>query len=326
VELNEQTRVKDIAIVGGGLVGSLLSIFMAKQGHKVSVYEKRHDIRGGELGAGRSINLALSHRGWRALEEVGLAEQIREKSIAMKGRFIHKDDGSTAFQAYGQDGQAIYSVSRGELNAELDRKSSSYDNVDYHYETPCTNVDLQKGTLSFERKNESFEVKPDIILGTDGAFSRVRGAMQKTQRFNYSQTFLKHGYKELSIPAGSNGTWQIDKNALHIWPREAFMLIALPNLDGSFTCTLFLNYEGEVSFDALQTEEAVEAFFKKYFPDVIPVMPNYVSEFFENPTSSLVTIKCDPWHYGENVLLLGDASHAIVPFYGQGMNSGFEDC
>lgn len=318
--------MKDIAIVGGGLVGSLLSIFMAKRGHKVSVYEKRHDIRGGELGAGRSINLALSHRGWRALEEVGLATQIREKSIPMKGRFIHNQDGSTAFQAYGQEGQAIYSVSRGELNAELDRKSSSYDNVNYHYETPCTNIDLKTGQLRFKRNGESLEVKPGVVFGADGAFSRVRGALQKSGRFNYSQSYLEHGYKELSIPPTADGGWKIEKNALHIWPRESFMLIALPNLDGSFTCTLFLNYMGAVSFDALQTEESVEAFFKKYFPDVIPVMPDFVSDFFENPTSSLITIKCSPWHYGDNVLLLGDASHAIVPFYGQGMNSGFEDC
>lgn len=318
--------MKDIAIVGGGLVGSLLSIFMAKKGYKVSVYEKRHDIRGGEMGAGRSINLALSHRGWRALEEVGLAEQIREKSIPLTGRFVHNQDGSTAFQAYGQEGQAIYSVSRGELNAELDRKSSSYDNVDYHYETPCTGIDLKSGSLTFEQKGKSLTVTPGVVFGTDGAFSRVRGALQKSGRFNYSQSYLEHGYKELSIPPGPNGTWQIEKNALHIWPRESFMLIALPNLDGSFTCTLFLNYEGAVSFDSLQDPAAVEAFFEKYFPDVIPVMPGFVNEFFENPTSSLITIKCDPWHYGENVLLLGDASHAIVPFYGQGMNSGFEDC
>lgn len=307
-------------------MGSLLSIFMAKRGHKVSVYEKRHDIRGGELGAGRSINLALSHRGWRALEEVGLADKIREKSIAMKGRCIHHEDGSTAFQAYGQEGQAIYSVSRGELNAELDRTSSAFENVEYHYETPISKVDLSEGRLHFSKGSEIFSIEPDLIFGTDGAFSRVRGAMQKKGRFNYSQSYLEHGYKELTIPAGPNGTCLIEKNALHIWPRESFMLIALPNLDGSFTCTLFLNFEGAVSFDSLKTAKEVESFFQKYFPDVISVMPEYVNDFFDNPTSSLVTIKCDPWNYSDKVLLLGDASHAIVPFYGQGMNSGFEDC
>jgi len=212
------------------------------------------------------------------------------------------------------------------LNAELDRKSSSYENADYHYDTPCSKIDLRAGTLHFDDGQETHSVKPDVIFGTDGAFSRVRGAMQKTGRFNYSQSYLEHGYKELTIPAGPDGSWLIEKNALHIWPRESFMLIALPNLDGSFTCTLFLNYEGKVSFDALQNEEAVQSFFKTYFPDVIPVMPEYVSDFFENPTSSLITIKCAPWNHGKQVMLLGDASHAIVPFYGQGMNSGFEDC
>ena len=319
--------MKNIAIVGGGLVGSLLSIYLAKRGIDVTVYEKRPDIRfTGEAG-GRSINLALSNRGWKALEEVGVAEIVKEKAIPMKGRMIHNLDGSVVSQAYGKEGEAIYSVSRGGLNQILDSFSIDLPNVDYCYESPCESVDIRNGLLKIKdiKTGETKEVSADLIIGTDGAYSKIRAGLQKRKRFNYQQDFLDHAYKELTIPAGPNNSWQIDKNALHIWPRESFMLIALPNLDGSFTCTLFLAFEGATSFANLNTNEEVIAFFKKEFPDALELMPGLTEDFFNNPTDALVTIRCYPWSYQSQFLLMGDASHAIVPFYGQGMNSGFED-
>ena len=320
--------MKNIAIVGGGLVGSLMSIYLAKRGLDVTVYEKRSDARFGEQVGGRSINLALSNRGWNALEHVGVADQIKDMVIPMKGRMIHNLDGSLAFQAYGKEDEAIFSVSRGGLNNVLDNYSIALPNVDYQYDMELLKADIRKGTLHFKNRKteEKSEISPDIVFGADGAFSKVRAAMQRRKRFNYEQSFLEHGYKELSIPAGPGGSWQIEKNALHIWPRRSFMLIALPNLDGSFTVTLFLAFEGEDSFENLKSEQDVLAFFEKEFPDTIELMPDLVKDFFENPTDALVTIKCSPWTYDDKFILVGDASHAIVPFYGQGMNSGFEDC
>ncbi len=320
--------MKNIAIVGGGLVGSLMSIYLAKRGLDVTVYEKRSDARFGEQVGGRSINLALSNRGWSALERVGVAEQIKDMVIPMKGRMIHNLDGSLAFQAYGKENEAIYSVSRGGLNNVLDNYSIALPNVDYQYDMELTSADIRKGELHFKNRKSKEErtISPDIIFGADGAFSKVRAALQKRKRFNYEQSFLEHGYKELSIPPGEGGSWKIEKNALHIWPRRSFMLIALPNLDGSFTVTLFLAFEGEDSFEKLKTEQDVYEFFEREFPDTIELMPDLVKDFFENPTDALVTIKCSPWTYDDKFVLVGDASHAIVPFYGQGMNSGFEDC
>ena len=321
-------QMKNIAIVGGGLVGSLMSIYLAKRGLDVTVYEKRADARFSEMVGGRSINLALSNRGWSALEKVGVADQIKDMVIPMNGRMIHNLDGSLAFQAYGKEDEAIYSISRGGLNNVLDNYAIALPNVEYIYETALLNADVRKGALHFQntKTKEKFEVSPDVIIGADGAYSKVRAALQKRKRFNYEQSFLDHGYKELSIPPGPKGEWQIEKNALHIWPRRSFMLIALPNLDGSFTVTLFLAFEGEDSFENLKTPEAVLAFFKEEFPDTLELMPDLTKDFFENPTDALVTIKCDPWTYDDKFILMGDASHAIVPFYGQGMNSGFEDC
>ncbi len=316
---------QNVAIVGGGLVGSLLSIYLAKKNYNVSVYESRPNMRDRNVDGGRSINLALSHRGWKALEEVGIADTIEEIAIPMEGRMIHQTDGQVQFQPYGQKGEAIYSVSRGQLNNELDKLSDTHKNVTYHYETKCTELDLQSNMLYFNTQEGILSVKPDVIFGADGAFSKVRRALQFKKRFNFSQEFLPHAYKELSIPANEDGSWKLEKNALHIWPRRSFMLIALPNLDGSFTCTLFLAFEGEDAFENLTDEKSVIKFFEKEFPDALPLMPTLVEDFFENPTDTLVTIRCNPWNR-ENICLLGDASHAIVPFYGQGMNSGFEDC
>ena len=319
---------KTIGIAGAGLVGSLWAVYLAQKGYNVDVYESRPDMREVDMSAGRSINLALSDRGWRALDEVGLTEDIKQLAIPMYGRMIHDEQGNTNFMPYGKGEQAIYSVSRGELNKVMMNKAEEHDPVNIHFEKKCNSVSLDNNTFHFTDKNTGSISEPqyDLIFGTDGAFSKVRESMMKTKRFNYAQEYLAHGYKELTIPTGKTEKWQLYKNALHIWPRNSFMLIALPNLDGSFTCTLFLAFEGEPAFEQLQTEADVQNFFKAYFPDALEVMPTLIEDFFTNPTDSLVTIRCNPWHYQDKACLLGDAAHAIVPFYGQGMNAGFEDC
>lgn len=322
------TQTEKITVVGAGLVGSLLSAYLAKHGFKVEVFEKRADYRNAGALGGRSINLALSDRGWQALEDIGAADEIREIAIPMNGRIMHNKDKTLTFQAYGKEGQAIFSVSRGELNTKLIDIADKSELVNFHFEHSCEDVNLEAGTLHFTNaEGTQVEASGDLIVGTDGAFSAVRSAMQKTNRFNYSQHYIPHGYKELTIPPGENGSFLMEKNALHIWPRRSYMLIALPNLDGSFTCTLFMPFEGEyAAFEALDSDEKVMDFFKEEFPDAVPLMPTLTEDFRNNPTSSLVTVRCSPWTYGDNFLIMGDASHAIVPFYGQGMNSGFEDC
>lgn len=319
--------MEKIAVIGAGLIGSLQAIYLAKKGYQVEVYEKRPDSRKSTAEGGRSINLALSDRGFKALQKVGLEEEIRNMAIPMDGRYIHNADGSETFQPYGKEGQSIYSISRAGLNRKLMNTAEPFDNVDYFFDLACHDIDMDENEVHFKNTNteEIIKKKFDRIFGTDGAFSAVRHRLQFTDRFNYSQTYLEHGYKELSIP-DEGGSFKLPKNGLHIWPRKSFMLIALPNLDGSFTVTLFLAFEGEHSFENLKTRDQVEEFFKKHFADAIELMPDYLDQFFDNPTSSLVMIKCSPWNYKDQVLLMGDASHAIVPFYGQGMNSGFEDC
>ncbi len=314
-----------IAIVGGGLVGSLLSIYLAKRGYQVSVFERRPDMRKKNTDAGRSINLALSHRGLRALEEVGLADEIRKVAIPMLGRTMHDRKNQLTFQPYGQEGQFINSISRSKLNILLMNKAQAL-GVNLFFERRITKVDFEEtqltiGNSKFITRKEKF----DSIIGADGAFSAVRSAMQITDRFDYSQDYIAHGYKELHIPAGASGNFLLEKNSLHIWPRESFMLIALPNPDGSFTCTLFFPFEGQQSFHSIETESDIEKFLKETFPDAFALMASPVKDFRNSPASSLVTVKCFPWSKS-NTLLIGDAAHAIVPFYGQGMNAGFEDC
>jgi kynurenine 3-monooxygenase len=320
---------KNITVVGAGLVGSLVSIYLAKRGYKVDVYERRNDMRKENISAGKSINLALSDRGWRGLEGVGIADEIKKIAIPMYGRAIHMKDGSSNYQAYGKDNQAIYSVSRGGINMRLMDLAEQQPNVTLHFEERCDKLDRKTNELSFHNTHtdKTSHVKSDIVLGSDGAFSAVRTQMQfQSDRFDYQQFYIDAGYKELVIPAGPNGEHLIEKNCLHIWPRGSFMMIALPNMDGSFTCTLFFQMEGNVSFDALKTKEDVMAFCKQEFPDAVPLMPTLLEDWFTNPTSSLVTVKCKPWVWDEKIALIGDAAHAIVPFYGQGMNCGFEDC
>jgi kynurenine 3-monooxygenase len=320
-----------ITIVGGGLVGSLCAIFLAKRNYDVHVFDRRRDMRKTGAERGRSINLALSHRGLRALEAAGIVAHIDQIGIPMRGRMIHHRDGSTAFQPYGQEGEAIYSVSRGGLNALLLEAADTHPHVHLHFEERCQDVNLATATASFlNAEGVSHEVVADCLIGADGSYSAVRGVMQKRERFNYEQYYLEHGYKELTIPAAPDGAWALEKNALHIWPRGRYMFIALPNTDGSFTCTLFLPFESnrddEPAFEDLQTNEAVIDFFRTSFPDALPLMPDLCSDFFHNPTATLVTVRCSPWIHHDKIMLIGDAAHAIVPFYGQGMNAGFEDC
>jgi kynurenine 3-monooxygenase len=317
---------ENIAIAGAGLVGSLLSILLAKKGHNVSIYERRPDMRKNTMGGGRSINLALSERGWEALERAGVAEEVRKEAIPMTGRLMHGIDGTTTYQPYGLNDQAIYSVSRGGLNALL-MNLAEREGVSIHFNAKVNHVDLDQAAMTVEHPDAgSREIISDRLIGTDGAFSVVRQVMMKTDRFNYQQEYIEHGYKELTIPPMADGSHAIEKNVLHIWPRGSYMLIALPNPDGSFTCTLFFPFEGDPSFSSLQTEADVLGFFNEVFPDVVPLIPDLTESYFTNPTSSLVIIRCFPWAWKDKVCLMGDASHAIVPFYGQGMNSGFEDC
>lgn len=319
---------RSAVVVGAGLVGSLWAVFLARRGYQVDVYERRSDLRTAGYTGGRSINLAMSTRGWAALEQAGILDDVRHEAIPMPGRMMHAVSGELTYQPYGQQDQAIFSVSRGGLNRALLDVADRHPNVTFHFDQRCTEVDLQNRQISFEhlRTGENRTVEAPLIFGTDGAFSAVRYALQRTDRFDYTQRYLEHGYKELTIPPTSDGRHRMEINALHIWPRGNFMLIALPNADGSFTCTLFLPFEGEVSFQHLTSETAVLDFFKRYFPDTLELMPTLAQDFFNNPTSSLVTVQCRPWQWQNRVLLLGDAAHAIVPFYGQGMNAGFEDC
>lgn len=318
------TRPSTISIVGAGLVGSLLSIYLAKRGYRVTVYERRFDMRKHLLGGGRSINLALSNRGIRALEEVGLAAEMKKHSVPMRGRLMHDTQGKLTFQPYGTAGQYINSISRSGLNMFLMNEAEKH-GVKFLFEHRCIDVNLEKTELTFENNRDTRHHTCDMIIGADGAFSAIRAALQISDRFEYSQHYIEHGYKELRIPTGPNGEFLMEKEALHIWPRESFMLIALPNPDATFTVTLFYPFEGENSFQQLKSDDEISGFFKRTFPDAAALMPSLVEDFRDNPTSSLVTIRCSPW-IKNNTLLIGDAAHGIVPFYGQGMNAGFEDC
>jgi len=319
---------KDVVIIGAGLVGSLLSIYLSKRGYKVKVYERRADMRKEDMVAGRSINLALSDRGIKALEEVGLMEEIRKICIPMHGRLMHNADGSTAYQPYGNEGQFINSVSRGELNCKL-MDLAEQNGVEIFFSRRCETIDWKKNEVHFvnESNHEPLTINYELIFGSDGAFSAARLTHHlQHDRFQYQQYYIDFGYKELNIPAGGNAAFLMEKNALHIWPRGNYMLIALPNMDGSFTCTLFFPFEGETSFASLDSKEKVRSFFKKTFTDAEQIMPTLEDDFFKNPTGSLVTVKCFPWIREDKFALIGDAAHAIVPFFGQGMNCGFEDC
>lgn len=319
---------RPVAIVGAGLAGALLACYLGRAGRRVEVHEKRPDPRLGVVERGRSINLALSIRGIHALREVGLADEVLSASILMRGRMIHPRNGSLTFQPYGKDDtEALHSVSRGGLNRLLVEAAGRLPCVQLFFNHRCSGVGPRDGAVEFldETTDAPCRAAAEAIIGADGAYSAVRGWMQKREGFNYHQEYLSHGYKELTIPAGPGGSFRMEKHALHIWPRGTFMMIALPNLDGSFTCTLFWPFEGPHSFAALTTGAEVLAFFEDQFPDAVPLIPDLAQDFVNNPTGSLVTIRCQPWHLGR-VALIGDACHAVVPFLGQGMNAAFEDC
>lgn len=319
-----------IIIVGAGLCGSLLAIKMAQRGYSVTVYEKRSDLRLGVQDAGRSINLALSDRGLLALESAGLKKIILDKSIPMRGRMVHPLGDEPFLSRYsGRDGEYINSVSRPGLNTMLLEEAGKFPNIEMHFNASVNHVDLNEARVEFvDEHGQTGTNTADIVIGTDGAGSAVRRSYVNhtaSLRFDFSQKFLGHGYKELSILPTSEGGWQLEKEALHIWPRGEFMIIALPNLDGSFTLTMFHPYGTELGFDQLQTWPKVRDFFHQYYRTLLPYVPHLQEEFFANPVGNLGTVKCYPWQAHGKTLIMGDSAHAIVPFYGQGMNASLED-
>jgi kynurenine 3-monooxygenase len=315
-------------LVGSGLAGGLLAAYLGRRGYDVDLYERRADPREGNIVGGRSINLAISTRGIHALERIGIADEALRHAIPMRGRMIHDKSGTLHFAPYDVDPKkCINSIGRASLNTAVIEAAQRYPNVRVHFNHKCTDVDLDEAVCHLETETGKLTARGDAVIGVDGAFSAVRASMQQNiDNFQYDESYLAHGYKELTIPPGPNDSWQMEKNALHIWPRKSFMMIALPNPDGSFTCTLFWEFEGPRSFATTKTEDDVRRFFDEEFPDAVRLMPTLLEDFKNNPTGSLVTVRCAPWYYRDRVCLLGDAAHAVVPFYGQGMNAAFEDC
>lgn len=319
---------KAITLIGAGLAGSLLAIFLARRGFRVSVYERRPDMRRHAIPAGRSINLALAHRGIRPLKLVGLLEEVQKLLIPIPGRMLHDEHDQLTFTPYGRTPtEVIHSVSRPGLNALL-MDAAEAEGVEILFRRRCDHVDFETGTLHLtdESSRREYAIRAKPVIATDGGGSTVRQAMVKRLGIKVTEDILPHGYKELSIPAGNDGRHRMEREALHIWPRGGYMLIALPNLDGSFTVTLFLAREGEPGFGSLQKPQALLAFFGKNFPDACKLIPGLQDEFYQHPTGVMGTVHSSSWHVQDKVLLLGDAAHAIVPFHGQGMNCAFEDC
>jgi kynurenine 3-monooxygenase len=343
--------VAKFVLIGSGLAGGLLAAYLGRRGYEVDLYERRADPREGNIVGGRSINLAISTRGIDALEQIGIADEALRHAIPMRGRMIHDRSGALHFSPYDVDPKnCINSIGRGALNTAVIEAAQRYPNVRVYFNHKCTDVDLDSATAHLETsfvaagspqdesvrmadvsaansENQIISAHGDAVIGVDGAFSAVRQSMQmQISGFEYDESYLAHGYKELTIPPAPDGSWRMEKNALHIWPRKSFMMIALPNPDSSFTCTLFWEFEGQRSFATTKTDDDVRRFFEEEFPDAVPLMPTLLDDFKNNPTGSLVTIRCAPWFYRDKVCLVGDAAHAVVPFYGQGMNAAFEDC
>ncbi|WP_144393113.1 FAD-dependent oxidoreductase [Pleionea sediminis] len=317
-----------ITLIGAGLVGSLCAVFLARRGFNVEIFERRPDMRKEDISAGRSINLALANRGIYPLQQIGLMDQVQAMLTPMKGRMIHDKSGNQVLQPYGhRPEEVIYSVSRGDLNKLCMDTAENSGNVTIHFNQRCTHVDFNNLSLTVENEitgqvsHHPFE----RVIGTDGSASAVREAIHQHTTEKNTVEPLGHSYKELSIPPGENGDFQIEPEALHIWPRGGYMVIALPNRDKSFTVTLFMPNSGEISFESINDEEKLINFFKNDFPDLLPLLPELTRDYFENPTGSLATVRCSPWHLEDKALLIGDAAHAVVPFHGQGMNCGFED-
>jgi kynurenine 3-monooxygenase len=340
--------VAKFVLIGSGLAGGLLAAYLGRRGYEVELFERRADPREGNIIGGRSINLALSTRGIHALEQLGIADEVLRHAIPMRGRMIHHRGGDLHFSPYDRDpNKCINSIGRAALNTTVIEAALRHPGVRVHFNHRCTDVDLELAAAHFvtagleaavlatpepgkggsAANSKIIQATGDAVIGVDGAFSAVRQSMQKNlPRFEYDESYLAHGYKELTIPPNPDGTWRMEKNALHIWPRKSFMMIALPNPDGSFTCTLFWEFEGPRSFATTTTDEDIRHFFNEEFPDAVPLMPTLLEDFRANPTGSLVTIRCAPWFYKDKIALVGDAAHAVVPFYGQGMNAAFEDC
>ena len=328
-------------LIGSGLAGGLLAAYLGRRGYDVDLYERRADPREGNIVGGRSINLALSTRGIYALEQLGIADEVLRHAIPMRGRMIHDKSGALHFSPYDRDpNKFINSIGRAALNTTVIEAAQRYPSVRVHFNHRCTDVDLDSATANLApsgvaaavsaanpQQQVTIQARGDAVIGVDGAFSAVRQSMQKKiTGFEYDESYLAHGYKELTIPPAPDGSWRMEKEALHIWPRKSFMMIALPNPDGSFTCTLFWEFEGRRSFASTKTDDQIRHFFEEEFSDAVPLMPYLVDDFKTNPTGSLVTIRCAPWFYKDKIALVGDAAHAVVPFYGQGMNAAFEDC
>ena len=318
---------KDVTIIGAGLVGSLCALYMVKRGYKVNVYDRRQDLRSEIITAGKSINLALSERGWTSLRKVGIEDEVMKIAIPVYKRIMHNEKGILTEQPYGKKEECIYSVSRAEMNVLMMNMAEKH-GANLFFNEKCIDTNLEASTAVFENliTNKNNSVKSDLLIGSDGAFSAVRTDMVNKHMHEYQYTEIDHDYKELLIPSGENGSYLLDKHALHIWPRGNFMLMALANLDGSFTCTLFAPKSGKNSFEKLKTKKQVNDYFKKVFPDFLNLIPNIFDQWKKNPTSTLGIVKTYPWHISNKSLLIGDAAHATVPFYGQGMNAGFEDC
>ncbi len=316
-----------ICVVGAGLTGTLVAARMADAGHDVDIYDRRADLRRLDLDGGRSINLALSERGFDALDRIGIADDIRAAAVPMRGRMMHSVGGELTFQPYGTDpSHVLMSVNRDDLNIAMLNSVDSRPNITAHYGVKLVTLDPDHAEVTLEADDETSVCQFDTVIGADGAFSAVRQVLQRSQGFDFEQDFLEHGYKELTIPAHPDGSYQIEPHALHIWPRGTHMMIALPNPDGSFTCTLFWPLQGEVGFGGVDTPDAVVALFNEQFPDAVALMPDLAQDYLQNPVGTLVTIRCAPWYRSDTTLILGDAAHAVVPFYGQGANAAMEDC
>ncbi|XP_057304327.1 kynurenine 3-monooxygenase-like [Hydractinia symbiolongicarpus] len=324
-EPKASTSKKRVLVVGGGLVGSLQALYLAKRQFKVDVYEHRPDPRSQKYVKGRSINLALSVRGRAALKAVGAEDHVVKKGIPMYARMIHGYNGKRMPIPYGKEDQYILSIDRRELNEHLIGLVDENKNVNYHFCDKFIAANFEKGEVTFESKDGRHIEQADLIVGCDGAFSGIRRQLMKTARMDYSQEYIPHGYKEIQMLPNAMGDFAMEVNYLHIWPRNTFMMIALPNQNKTFTCTLFMPYH---IFDDIKTDEEILRFFEREFPDSIPLIgkKQIIQEYNTNPVGDLISIKCSPYHYLDKVVILGDAAHAMVPFYGQGMNCGFEDC